>query len=194
MITVTKLTGSSVHRVIPELASLRIAVFREYPYLYEGSVDYEQKYLRRYTESEQCVVVIVRDGDNIVGASTGMPLADEAHEVVDPMRKAGYNIHEWFYLAESVLLPDYRGRRLGHRFFDERLNHAIDYGYKNACFCAVVRPDDHPQKPVGFRSLVSFWNRHGFKKANDLETTFSWKEIGEDAESNKAMEYWVRRL
>jgi GNAT superfamily N-acetyltransferase len=194
VITVTKLTGSSVHRVIPELASLRIAVFREYPYLYEGSAEYEKKYLRRYAESEQCIVVVVRDGDTIVGASTGMPLADEANEVVDPVRKSGYNINEWFYLAESVLLPEYRGRRFGHRFFEERINHAIDYGYKNACFCAVVRPEDHPEKPKGFQPLVSFWNRHGFKKASDLETTFSWKEIGEEAESSKAMEYWVRRL
>ena len=194
MITITKLTGSSVHSIIPELASLRIAVFREYPYLYEGSADYEQKYLRRYAESEQCIVVIVRDGVNIVGASTGMPLSDEAHEVVDPVRKAGHNVNEWFYLAESVLLPQYRGRRLGHRFFEERLHHAMDYGYKNACFCAVVRPEDHPQKPEGYRSLVSFWHRHGFQKANNLETTFSWKEIGEDTESKKAMEYWVRKV
>jgi GNAT superfamily N-acetyltransferase len=194
VITVSVLTGSSVHGVIPELANLRIAVFREYPYLYEGSVEYEHKYLKRYAESEQCIVVVVRDGDNIVGASTGMPLSNEASEVVDPIRKAGHQIKEWFYLAESVLLPEYRGRRLGHRFFEERIIHAVDYGYKKACFCAVVRPDDHPMKPSNYLSLTPLWNRHGFQKADGIETTFSWREIGEQHETEKTMAYWVREL
>ncbi len=173
---------------------MRITVFREYPYLYEGSTSYEEKYLRRYAESEQCIVVLVKDGEKIVGASTGMPLADEALEVVDPIRKAGHDIYEWFYLAESVLLPEYRGRRIGHRFFEERILHAVDYGYTRACFCAVARPDDHPLRPDNYRPLVPFWNRQGFKKASNLETAFSWKEIGEATESKKTMEYWVRQL
>jgi GNAT superfamily N-acetyltransferase len=194
MITVSVLIGSSVLEVIPELAKLRITVFREYPYLYEGSVEYEQKYLKRYAESEQCIVVIVRDGETIVGASTGMPLSSEASEVVDPIRKAGHQIKEWFYLAESVLLPDYRGRRLGHRFFEERITHAQGCGYKKACFCAVVRPEIHPMQPSNYLSLEPLWNRHGFQKADGIETTFSWREIGEQQETKKTMAYWVREL
>jgi GNAT superfamily N-acetyltransferase len=123
-----------------------------------------------------------------------MPLADEAEEVVNPVRDAGHNIHQWFYFAESVLLPEYRGRRLGHRFFIDRLVHASDYGYKAACFCAVVRPDDHPQRPSGYRPLDGLWTRHGFNRADDIKTYFSWKEFGETTESPKPMEYWVRKL
>jgi GNAT superfamily N-acetyltransferase len=194
VINVTLLTGSSILGIIPELATLRIKVFREYPYLYDGSSKYEEKYLQRYSESEQCIVVVVHDGDTIVGASTGMPLADEAPEVVNPIRDAGYNINEWFYLAESILLPEYRGRRFGHRFFDDRLIHAHDYGYKMACFCAVVRPDDHPRRPANYSPLIPLWQRHGFKKMTGLKTSFSWKDIGETQESSKPMEYWVREL
>lgn len=194
MITITNLTGSSIKDVIPELAKLRIGVFREFPYLYEGSEAYEEKYLRRYAQSEQCIVVLVRDGGRIVGASTGMPLSDESEEVIGPVRMAGHDIHQWFYLAESVLLPEYRGRRIGHRFFEDRLRHALEYGYETACFCAVVRPSDHPRRPAGYRDLHGLWGRHGFEKADDLSTHFSWKEIGEDVESTKPMEYWVRKL
>jgi len=194
VVTVTVLTGSSVISIIPELAKLRIEVFRDYPYLYEGSEEYEQKYLRRYAESEQCIVVVVKDDDKIVGASTGMPLADEATEVVEPIRKAGNGVHEWFYFAESILLTEYRGRRLGHRFFVERLNHAVDYGYKRACFCAVARPDDHPLRPSNYQPLITLWKRHGFNKVKGLETSFAWKEIGEEHETDKVMEYWVREL
>ncbi len=32
--------------VIPKLAALRINVFNDWPYLYEGSMTYEERYLR----------------------------------------------------------------------------------------------------------------------------------------------------
>lgn len=194
MINVTRLTGSAIRAVIPELATLRIAIFREYPYLYEGSSEYEERYLHRYSESEQCIVVLVQDGDKIVGASTGMPLSDEAPEVVNPVRNAGYDVHQCFYFAESVLMPEYRNRRLGYRFFTERISHAIDFGYEFACFCSVVRPDDHPLRPADYRPLNDFWMKQGFRRSDDVMTEFSWKELGENAESPKPMEYWFRKL
>lgn len=194
MLTLTTLTGSSIQQVIPELAQLRIDVFREFPYLYDGSVDYEASYLRRYTQSEQCVVVLVRDGDRVVGASTGMPLVDESSEVIRPVRKLGHNLNEWFYFAESVLLATYRGKGFGYRFFEERERHARDFGYQYACFCAVVRQADHPLRPAGHRDLHSFWRKRGFERKPEMSTTFSWKEIGEAEESPKPMEYWVKAL
>lgn len=194
MLTLTTLTGSSIHEVIPELAQLRIQVFREFPYLYDGSVDYETSYLRRYTQSEQCVVVLVRDGERVVGASTGMPLVDEAAEVIRPVRKSGHNLNEWFYFAESVLLDSYRGNGFGYRFFEERERHALDFGYHYACFCSVIRPPDHPRRPASYRELHDFWRKRGFEKDEAMATTFSWKEIGEESESPKPMEYWVKAL
>ena len=193
-LNVTVVTGSATARVIPELAKLRIAIFREYPYLYEGSAEYEERYLRRYARSEQCIVVLVSDGGRIVGASTGMPLHEEASEVVEPIAHAGYKVKDWFYFAESVLLPEYRGLGLGHRFFAERLKHASDLGFRHACFCAVSRPDNHPMRPAGYRPLDDLWKKHGFMPSPDVQTTFTWQEIGENAATPKPMAYWVRTL
>ena len=39
------LKGDALKPALPALAGLRISVFREWPYLYDGSVDYEEKYL-----------------------------------------------------------------------------------------------------------------------------------------------------
>lgn len=194
MLSITTITGSSIRDIIPELAQLRITVFREFPYLYEGSLEYEQKYLWRYTQSEQCIVVIVKDNNRIVGASTGMPLANEADEVIRPIRQAGFNINEWFYFAESILLEPYRGKGFGFSFFQERERHARDFGYKHACFCAVIRGEDHPQRPSSYRALHSFWQKRGFHLVPEFQTTFSWQEIGEAAESPKPMEYWIKKI
>ena len=61
-----------------DLARLRIAVFREYPYLYDGDMAYEKYYIQQYVQSPGSVIVLAMDGDTIVGASTALPLADEA--------------------------------------------------------------------------------------------------------------------
>jgi len=44
--------------LIPKLAELRIKVFHDFPYLYEGSLDYEKNYLKIYTESSRSGVLV----------------------------------------------------------------------------------------------------------------------------------------
>lgn len=51
-----RLDGEELTAVIDDLASLWIEVFREYPYLYDGSHAYEQKYLQTYCNSPQAVI------------------------------------------------------------------------------------------------------------------------------------------
>ena len=49
MITTRLLTGDAVAGALGDLARLRIAVFRDWPYLYDGDEGYEREYLRAYT-------------------------------------------------------------------------------------------------------------------------------------------------
>ena len=62
---------------LDEVARLRIAVFRDWPYLYDGDEGYEREYLAAYARSPNSVVVLARDGDTAIGASTGIPLAED---------------------------------------------------------------------------------------------------------------------
>ncbi|HVI35743.1 MAG TPA: hypothetical protein VM684_05905, partial [Gaiellales bacterium] len=68
-----RLTGDRLREHLPELARLRITVFRAYPYLYEGSLDYEERYLWTYAAADNSVIVGAFDGERLVGASTGLP-------------------------------------------------------------------------------------------------------------------------
>jgi GNAT superfamily N-acetyltransferase len=187
--------GEEIRELIPELAKLRIEVFRDFPYLYEGSLDYEKEYLKNYPENPRSVLVAAFDAnEDLVGASTGMPLAAEADYVQAPFIKAGYNVNEIFYFAESVLLKAFRGMGLGHRFFEAREETARKFGYKIAAFCAVIRPDDHPDKPASFHPLDEFWEKRGFTKHSELQSEFSWPDIGDSGESKKRMVYWLKNL
>lgn len=192
-IELTRYVGEAIGPVIPDLAALRIRVFREFPYLYDGNEAYEREYLAGYCDSAQSVAVVARDGDRAVGVSTGMPLADEAPEFQAPFRDRGYDLGRVFYFAESVLLPEYRGRGIGKRFFDEREAHVTACGgYAYITFCAVDRPPNHPRRPPGYRPLDGFWESRGFRKT-DLRTEYRWRDLDETDESPKPMTFWLRK-
>jgi len=57
------LTGAALEARLDEVARLRIAVFRDWPYLYEGSMDYERSYLSTYRTSPGAILVGAFDGD-----------------------------------------------------------------------------------------------------------------------------------
>jgi GNAT superfamily N-acetyltransferase len=188
-------TGADLIADLPALARLRIRVFREYPYLYAGDAEYEECYLRTYAEAPDGLVVLVRDGARVVGASSALPLAAEPPNVIEPFRTHGYAPERIFYYGESVLLPEYRGLGLGRRFFDEREAHTRRLGrFDFACFCAVERPTDHPRRPADYRPLDGLWEKQGFVKQPQLRTTFSWRDLDETEETPKPMVFWLKRL
>ena len=54
--------GADVARYLPAIAVLRIEVFHDWPYLYDGSIEYEERYLASYT-NPGAMVAIAFDGD-----------------------------------------------------------------------------------------------------------------------------------
>jgi GNAT superfamily N-acetyltransferase len=192
-LTYRDLIGSEITPYIDRLAELRIEVFREWPYLYEGTMDYERKYLARLAESPHGYVVLAFDGEIVVGASTALPLTDAEDAFQKPFREAGLDPEDYFYFGESVLLPAYRGQGAGVKFFEEREAQAHFLAFPFSCFCAVLRPDDSPAKPADYRSLDGLWTRRGFERRPELRATFSWPDLGETEESEKVLEFWVRR-
>ena len=194
-LVVRTLTGDALQQALPAVARLRIEVFRDFPYLYDGSEDYERRYLATFAAAPGAVLVAAVDGEEVVGASTGAPMAEEMDAFRRPFAERGYDVARVFYCAESVLRPAWRGQGLGHRFFDQREAHARDLGgFTHVAFCAVVRPEDHPLRPPGYRPLDDFWRGRGYAPVAGLTTTFAWKDVDGDGETEKTMQFWVREL
>ncbi len=187
-----ELKGEALAPWLDALGGLRIRVFRDYPYLYEGSLEYERDYLKIYQNTRDSLVVIVTDdAGNAIGATTGLPMSEEGPEFQEPFLNAGMDVNRVFYFGESILLPEWRGKGLGKLFFDLRETHARSLGYGMTTFCAVDRPSNHPLRPAGYRPLDSFWESRGYQKRPDLKTSFTWKEIGEEQESPKTLTFWT---
>ena len=191
-LTVTPVSGAALADVIPDLARLRIRVFRDFPYLYQGTQAYEETYLRTLAQAPDALVVVARDGGQVVGASTALPLIHETPEVRAPFHAPEFDPARVLYLGESVLLPDYRGQGVGHAFFDAREAHAARLGLDVTAFCAVQRPPDHPRRPAGYRPLDAFWHSRGYVERPDLTTVMHWPDLDETHDTPKPMRFWVR--
>ncbi len=191
--TYRPLRGAEIQPYINQLGELRIAVFREFPYLYDGDLDYERSYLRVYAESPQSLVVLLEVDDRPVGATTCLPMTDEEAEFQTPFRDAGFDLGEVFYFGESIILPEFRGQGAGATFFDLRERHAAELGYRYTTFCAVDRPQNHPARPSGYRPLDAFWTRRGYERREDLRFNLTWKEVGAAEESSQSLTYWLRQ-
>ena len=192
---VRSLTGADLVAALPALARLRMIVFRDWPYLYDGSLAYEEEYLAKFAAAKGAVCIAAYDGEEIVGASTGQPMAETDAEFIEPFEKAGYDIARVFYCGESVLLASHRGHGLGHAFFDGREAHARRLGgFTHSTFCRVVRPDDHPLKPKDYRPLDGFWRKRGYAPVEGLVATYEWKDVDQPAPTAKTMQFWLRTL
>ena len=193
MIDSRVLTGDAVGAVLDDLARLRIAVFRDWPYLYDGDLDYERDYLRAY-QSPGAVIVVAYDGDRVIGAATGAPMEDHADDFSAAFAHRPEPLEQIFYCAESVLLPEYRGHGLGHAFFDGREAHARALGRRYSAFASVIRPDDHPLRPQGYRPLDGFWQKRGYAPLPNVVAGFDWKDIGATETTRKPLQFWMKEL
>lgn len=194
-LVIKSLTGPHVKPYISDLARLRMEIFREFPYLYEGSLEYEENYLKAYTDSPESLVVVAFCEDRVVGASTGVPLEQAADEFKSPFLEHGYDPARIFYFGESVLRQEFRGRGIGVQFFEERESYASGLGrFDYTAFCAVERPENHPRKPKQYVPLDQFWNRRGYTKQPRMVTSFSWQDLDEQHQSPKPMVFWMKSL
>lgn len=187
--------GNGLEDRIGDIAELRITVFRDWPYLYDGDLAYERKYLGNFARSPGAVCIAAIDGDRVVGASTGLPVGDEHEPIRAPLREAGFDLSRVFYLAESVLLPGYRGQGIYRAFFTGRERHARRLGgFDWAVFCGVERPVKHPLRPADAQPLDDVWRHFGYAHRPDIVCHFAWKDLGEEQETQKPMSFWIKSL
>lgn len=189
------LTQDRFAGALPALAHLRIEVFRAFPYLYDGSLAYEQRYLEKFSTTAGAVIIAAYDGETIVGCATAAPLLGHEPEFAAPFLKAGYDPSRIFYFGESVLRARYRGRGIGHAFFDHREAAARKVsGVTHTAFCGVIRPADHPARPVDYSPLDAFWVKRGYSPISELVAHFDWTDVGDTAKTAKPMQFWLRAL
>lgn len=195
MVHYTRHQGEGAKEFFTELANLRMTVFHDFPYLYDGDFDYEKNYLSTYFSCPESFLCLCWNDDKIVGATTAIPLQHEEKAFQKTFLDHGMNPSDVFYFGESILLGEYRGQGVGKQFFVEREQYARALRpFKFLSFCAVVRPTDHPLRPKDYTPLDGFWNSRGFEKKEGFTTSYSWKDRGHTDETKKQMQFWLKKI
>ncbi len=188
-------SGEAITPYLQPLAALRIGVFREWPYLYQGDAAYEAEYLQVYVRSPRSLLVMAMMKGQILGASTALPLADESPAFQAPFIAAGWDPAQVFYFGESVLVPAWRGLGIGHQFFNYREAHARRCGgFSHTSFAAVLREAEDPRRPINYRSHDVFWHKRGYQPSGQLQMRLGWPEWPEGHTTEKSLQFWLRPL
>ena len=192
-VKIETLRGREIIPYIHKIAALRIAIFREYPYLYEGDMSYEERYLLMYSRTDDAMLVIVEDNHEVVGAITGLPLTESMEEIKGLFIEKNIPAERIFYLGEIMLLREFRSKNIGYMLYQqfERAVKELKF-YEKIALCEVVRTKNDLRKPGDYKSLNSFWNRQGYVKHPNLVADFSWKEIGTIEETKHPMVFWIK--
>ena len=186
--------GNEIRRAAEDFAALRISVFYDFPYLYEGTLEYELEYIQTYAQSPNALLFGIYDGEKMVGATTCVPMEEETDDVKAPFEANGLNVNEYLYFGESIILPAYRGLGYGKRFFEIREQQAKDLGKTKTCFCSVDRPIDHPLKPENYRDNGGLWTKMGYTEQRHLSCEMKWLDRNETEETSKRLIFWTKEL
>jgi len=194
-LTFETLSGAALTARLDALAGLRIRVFREWPYLYDGDATYEARYLASYAQSPGALVVAASTAQGeAVGMATCQPGIEASEKLRAAWANAGLDAATLCYFGESVLLPAYRGQGAGVRFFAEREAHARRLGLSIAAFCAVVRNENDPRRPRDDTPLDGFWRNRGYEPRPDISTVMSWREVDDTRETPHVLSFWIKQL
>jgi len=194
VIATSLLTGSDILDVLDELATLRLTIFEEYPYIYRGERADELTYLRNYAEKPGACAVLARDGDLVAGAATGMPLIHEDAQLLDAFSGSGLPLDTIYYVGELLFLPAWRNRGFGQQLLTRLEDHIRAFGRYRTLTCATVeRPENHPQRPGDYLPITRFLARTGFSRLPEVVTHFTWRET-DGFKRDHTMQFWIKEL
>ena len=196
-IHVRSFTGSHIKIYLHSIAKLLEELFREYPYFQETNIEQQTKYVRDTASHKDAIAVLIFDNTTLVGISIGVPLSAESAEIHRPFLERQFSIADYYYFSASLLLKPYRGRGIGHHFFDVRETHVQHCKrYTHICFCTPVRPQVDPERPDDYLQLDDFWRKRGYIHHPDMQSHLPWTSIKaqERQPITKTMSFWIKAL
>ncbi len=170
-------------------------MFREYPYLYDGNIEYEKEYLKRYINSQRSCIVLAYSENDIVGVCTCLPLEDELEEIYAPIEQKRFEIKNILYGGEALVLKSYQESGLSRKFEEICVTHEkkIIPSLTHILVCTVER-GNHYLKPDNYSDISLILNKLNYKKLDGVKCVLSWKDIDKVKEDNKSLSYWIRDL
>lgn len=190
------LTGNDMQGTLEFVAQQRMRHYKGYPYLYEGNMQEEMEYLNLVASSPHSALCVVYKDDHIVGFAMGASFQEFAVHFkgsIELFNAAGRNPHDYFYIADDIILPGYEGHMLTERMFEHLEQYAINLGFAYTCI-VHEQYDTHPLKPKNYCDMD--WSKLGYTKTGSA-IHFVWNTLQADGSSCKQehiLPYWAKKL
>lgn len=188
------LQGCDARPHFADMARLRIELFREFPYLYQGDVDYEKAYLETYFSCPETNVLLVYAADAMIGFSTSIPLSSELPEIRAPYERCGLDTAEFLYLGEALLETPFRGQGILRVFHEFHENAARRAGKRFTTLMTVDRPDDHPLRPAGHTPMDVLLAHFGYEKLPGCAVCMEWHQADTCQTELNTLSVWLKEL
>lgn len=188
-IVIETLKGSETLPYLQTLMELRLSFFREAPYLYEGTLAEEEKYVQMYSAANDSLFAVAKEGNNVIGMITGLPFTESKEQNQRLVDQISVSPHG-FYLGEVVFLgtpSDHLKQKL-YQAFEESIKKLSCYD--SLFVCEIEREPGSSDGP----STAMSWEEHGFVRDPNLSVIYPWQEIGNEAESDHLMVFWKKEL
>lgn len=174
-----------------DIAKIRTEMFREFPYLYDGSEEYEKEYLETYFKCPKALVILAFVNGKVRGFSSSIPLDSENDEITQPFRDSNIDMADYYYIGEVMLRPELQKMGLTHKFYGFHFDAFLKGGYKAATFLTVQRDADHPQRPKDYTPIDGICKYFGFRKDPKLIGEMEWKRVDTGKDEINTVDYWV---
>lgn len=185
------LTGHQAREYFTDIAMMRINNFKEFPYLYEGCLEYEKPYLEIYFASANSRIILAIDGNEIVAFSSAIPLDEELSEIKNPF---GDGAADSLYIGEVIIKPAYRGKGILRQFFEYYDSYAKETGKNKLIFMTVNRPQNHKMRPADYRPLEPVWQHFGYEIIPDIKIRMTWQQSDTHKEEENTLDVWVKNI
>ncbi|MDQ5890937.1 MAG: hypothetical protein QG604_811 [Candidatus Dependentiae bacterium] len=191
-------TGEQARPYIEHIAHLRITMFKEFPYLYEGSFDGEKKHLETYCSSPKYLVLLLLKDTHVVGFFNAIPLAengpDSLSEIQAPFIAQGIDMAPYLYVGEVMVLKEFRRPHLIQFLYAYGEALARELGKDYLIFAMVKRPREHLARPADYQSLELLCAYFGFAIMKGMEIHASWKQIDTQKKEPNTLAIWCKKV
>jgi ribosomal protein S18 acetylase RimI-like enzyme len=183
------------------LGTFRLRYFKEYPYLYAGTEEGEQRHLAEYIAQPTTRLLIARDieeNEKIAGIAIGTMLSCETeilNQIGKQLRSNGIMPEQCFYFGEMIFIPEYRNKGLGRHMLDLLKQSGREQGADRFGFLAVAREQNDSRRPADYVDSALIFKKLGFEKT-DAFVNFEWQTIQADgsvAPTFNRLDFWIDR-
>lgn len=188
------LHGNEAKPFLNDIAQMRIEMFREFPYLYDGSIEYERNYLEGYFSSPSSTIILGFSGKRLIAFSSSIALNDEMDEIKQPFIDQKLPLKDYFYIGEMMIQPEFRGKGLLRQFFDTQENYAKQNGYKHSVFMTVRRSDEHIERPEDYKDIAPIWRHFEYEILPNMQIDMPWQRVDTGKEEMNVLDVWYKKI